>query len=147
MSTDTPAKPTFNWSYLSTMEPAVLRGIWVAIVGVLSAFGLAVSDATSAKAASIIGAATIIVPLVQAFWTRQAVSPVAKLQQLEEAVTAAAPAIAPIITSTPGPTTTTGAGATATVTTSEPSPMPMATGGGYEEPAPEPEPEADPKAP
>lgn len=93
----------FDWKYLSTMEPAVLRGVWVAIVGVLTAFGLQVSDTTHAKATAIIAALAILVPLIQAFWTRAAVSPVAKLQELQNAVTTPAPAPT-------GPTITTGGG-------------------------------------
>jgi hypothetical protein len=101
------AKPGFNWTYLSTFEPAVLRGLWVAVVGVLAAFGLDVSDAVSGKAAAVIAAATIIVPLIQAFWTRQAVSPVAKVEQLAEAITALAPATnTGTITTSGGGTTT-----------------------------------------
>ena len=134
MSTDQPAPSKFSWSYLSTFEPAVLRGLWVTLVGLLTAFGLQVSDAIQAKATAIIAAAAVIVPLVQAFWTRQAVSPVAKLEQLEQAVTTPMPNSG-TITSGGGNVTVSIPGVTeAAHPPVEPSPMPMATGGGYQEP-------------
>jgi hypothetical protein len=92
----------FDWKSLSTFEPAVLRGAWIAIVGVLTAFGLEVSGATQAKATAIIAAAAVIVPLVQAFWTRQAVTPNERVDQLVDDALATDPPALPSASEDPG---------------------------------------------
>jgi hypothetical protein len=70
----------FNWKYLSTFEPAALRGVWVSVVGLLTALGLQLSDTLTGKADAILAAAVVIIPILQGLWTRQAVVPVARAE-------------------------------------------------------------------
>ena len=68
---DIPDAPSFFWR-LSHLDPAVYRGIVVSIVCVLAAFGLIVSDQS---AGAIVAVVSAIAAIVQAVWTRKAVTP------------------------------------------------------------------------
>lgn len=72
----------WNWikskaAYLSTFEPSTLRGIYVAVVALLGTLGLKVSDKVDAQVSAIIAFLVVVVPMLQALWTRAAVVPVA----------------------------------------------------------------------
>lgn len=62
------------WTRLRLMEPAVLRGIILALVTAGAVWGLEWSE-TGEKIIESYGALFAIVPLVQAWWTRTVVSP------------------------------------------------------------------------
>ena len=59
--------------WLSYFEPARLRGVWVALVALLAALGVAVPAGWDGYVTAIVGVAAIVVPLVQAELTRRAV--------------------------------------------------------------------------
>ena len=62
------------WTHLRVMEPAVLRGILTAIVTAAAVWGLEWSPWAD-RIDQTYTALVVIVPLVQAWWTRTAVSP------------------------------------------------------------------------
>ena len=62
-----------HWQYLVTFEPATLRGIWVSLIALLATLGISVSDKLDARINAIIAFLVVVVPLLQALWTRQAV--------------------------------------------------------------------------
>mgnify|MGYP005824277565 CR=1 FL=1 len=59
--------------WLSYFEPARLRGIWVALVGLLTALGVSVPAGWDGYATAVVAVAAIVVPLIQAELTRRAV--------------------------------------------------------------------------
>ncbi len=73
-----------------TWEPAQYRALWVAVAGVLASVGLGqwVGE-VDAGVQGFITAAAALLPIVQGFWTRQAVSPEIKVRGLENALEAA----------------------------------------------------------
>lgn len=66
-----PDVPSFFWK-LTHLDPAVYRGIVVSVVGLLATFGLILSDQNSGAIVAVVSA---IAALVQAIWTRGAVTP------------------------------------------------------------------------
>jgi len=60
----------------AAMDPALIRGIVVAIVGLLSSLGIAVSPQLPD---TLIGVVLAVLAIVQALWTRTAVTPNAKV--------------------------------------------------------------------
>lgn len=64
-----------KYQRLNYTEPAILTGIWVALVGLLAACGLTVSDTVNEQAGLIIGAVSVVVPVVQSLLTRRKVTP------------------------------------------------------------------------
>ena len=68
------------WTRLRVLEPAVLRGIVLAIVTAAAVWGLEWSE-TGDKIIESYGALFAIVPLVQAWWTRTVVSPAASCDE------------------------------------------------------------------
>lgn len=69
----TPMPPTL-WQRLTTLEPALVRGVIFALVYVIGIVGFNVTDVGE----KIVGAWTAIfavLPLIQAWWTRSAVTP------------------------------------------------------------------------
>ena len=86
--------------YMRTFEPAMLRGVWVAIVGLLAALGITLAPGIEDKVNAILGVIIAIVAILQAYWTRGAVTPAGVA---ENAVAAAAysPAPPPVIPETP----------------------------------------------
>ena len=65
------------WKRLTSLEPALVRSVVIAVVGVLALAGL---DATAVGDKLIDGWTYIfaVLPLIQGWWTRQAVVPTAK---------------------------------------------------------------------
>jgi hypothetical protein len=59
------------WWHLTHLEPAMYRGAVVAVAALAGAAGLVVSDQSTG---AVIALATAVVGLVQAFWTRGAVT-------------------------------------------------------------------------
>jgi hypothetical protein len=72
------------WKRLLTLEPALVRGVVTAIVSVALIWGLDLTDLGDKvnETANIIGA---LLPLLQAWWTRSAVTPTAQVVRKEEA--------------------------------------------------------------
>lgn len=66
---------TFWWR-LVNLDPAVYRGIIMAVVLLLASLGIAVSDDIPV---SVIGAVAALFALIQAMWTKSAVVPNAKV--------------------------------------------------------------------
>lgn len=64
------------WWKLTHLEPAIVRGFIVAVVGLLSAFGVLISPEIPDQLIVFIGAITA---MIQALWTRAAVTPNAKV--------------------------------------------------------------------
>lgn len=71
----TPDQADFWWR-LVHLDPAILRGAVMSVIALVATFGLIVGDA---KQAAIITAIGSILALVQALWTRKAVTPNAKV--------------------------------------------------------------------
>jgi hypothetical protein len=56
-------------------EPAVVRGLVVAVLTLLSAMGIAAaSDPSRETIAALVTVASVVIPLIQALWTRFAVT-------------------------------------------------------------------------
>lgn len=66
---------TFWWKFVH-LDPSILRGAVIAIASLLGALGFAVSDQ---KLAAFLTAIAAILAMVQALWTRSAVTPNAKV--------------------------------------------------------------------
>lgn len=64
------------WWRLANLNPAVLRGLIVSVIAVLAAYGIKVSPDASD---SLILLVLALGPVVQALWTRGAVTPNAKV--------------------------------------------------------------------
>lgn len=64
------------WWRLVHLDPAILRGAVIAIVTLVSALGFVISEQTLAAFLTAIGA---LLAIVQALWTRGAVTPNAKV--------------------------------------------------------------------
>ena len=60
-------------SRLNYTEPAVLRGIITALIALAASLGFVATDEIKGVAEAIIPIVAFVVPLVQSFWTRQAV--------------------------------------------------------------------------
>lgn len=60
-------------SRLNYSEPAVLRGIITALLALAAALGFVATDEIRGVAEGIIPVLAFVIPLVQSFWTRQAV--------------------------------------------------------------------------
>jgi len=58
---------------LNYTEPSVLRGIITAVLALAAALGFAATDEIKGAAEALIPLAAVLIPLVQSFWTRQAV--------------------------------------------------------------------------
>lgn len=57
-------------------EPALVRGVIVAVLGVLTTLGVGwAADVDRDTITAVAGAVTLVLPLVQAWWTRRAVVP------------------------------------------------------------------------
>lgn len=64
------------WWRLTHLEPAIFKGVILAVVGILAAFGVHVSEAIPD---SLIGFLIAALALVQAAWVRKSVTPNAKV--------------------------------------------------------------------
>ncbi len=64
------------WWKLIHLDPAILRGSVVSIMGLAAAFGYLVNDQ---RQGAILGAIAAVLALAQALWTRRAVTPNAKV--------------------------------------------------------------------
>jgi len=58
---------------LNLAEPAVLRGVIVAVFAFLASIGIVASDDIKGAAEGLIPVAAFVIPLVQSLWTRAAV--------------------------------------------------------------------------
>jgi hypothetical protein len=63
-------------SYLETFEPSTLRGIYMALIGLLATLGISVSQVVDTKVNAFIGLLVVILPVLQSLWTRAKVVPV-----------------------------------------------------------------------
>lgn len=72
-----------GWRRFLTLEPALVRGIVTAIVSVALIWGLDLTDLGDKvnETANIIG---VLLPLLQAWWTRSAVTPSAQVVAKQE---------------------------------------------------------------
>jgi hypothetical protein len=71
---------------LDYSEPAVLRGILTALLALAASLGLVIPADLTAAAEGLIPAVAFLLPLVQAWWTRQSVySPATHNEQLGKA--------------------------------------------------------------
>lgn len=69
MATNLNARPSFLYK-LTHLEPAVYRGIIIAVFGVAASLGVVVSDTIPDQVIVLVLA---LLPLIQGFWTRTAV--------------------------------------------------------------------------
>ena len=61
---------------LTKDEPALIRGAVVSVLSLLAALGVSwAADVDKETIGAIVGVAAVVVPLVQAWWTRRAVTP------------------------------------------------------------------------
>jgi hypothetical protein len=61
---------------LTKTEPALIRGAVVGVLSLLAALGFSwAADVDKETIGAIVGVAAVVVPLVQAWWTRRAVTP------------------------------------------------------------------------
>lgn len=67
------------WYRLTKLEPAVWRGLIVAVVTLLASFGVLISPAIPD---ALVGLIAVVVPLVQALWTRASVTANARVAVL-----------------------------------------------------------------
>jgi hypothetical protein len=74
----------------SAIEPARVRALWMAIVGLLAAAGIIVSSSYSDAVSAFIVALFTILPVLQGELTRAKVSPVATGDEDEEIITESA---------------------------------------------------------
>lgn len=74
-ATDIPDNPSIWWK-LVHLDPALYRGLVMAIVAIAASLGFLVSDHAIE---AIVSGISIFMFLVQAFWTRKAVTPNAKV--------------------------------------------------------------------
>ena len=64
---------------LTKTEPALVRGFVVSVLSLLAALGVSwAADVDKETIGAIVGVAAVVVPLVQAWWTRRAVTPAEK---------------------------------------------------------------------
>lgn len=76
MSHIEPARPLTTWQRIKTFEPALLRAVVLAVVGVLALWGLDLTEWGD----RVVNSWTLLFPvlfLVQGWWTRSSVSPAA----------------------------------------------------------------------
>lgn len=66
---------TFWWK-LTHLDPAVYKGLVVAVIGLLAAFGVAIAPDIPDQ---VIGLVVALMAIVQAIWTRRDVTPNAKV--------------------------------------------------------------------
>lgn len=71
----TPDQADFWWR-LVNLDPAIWRGAVMSVIGLIAAFGLIVNDQTQGAILTTIAS---ILALVQALWTRKAVTPNVKV--------------------------------------------------------------------
>lgn len=64
------------WWKLINLDPALVRGVVIAVVALLGTFGILVSDQLSDNLVALLLA---ILAIVQAVWTKRAVTPNAKV--------------------------------------------------------------------
>ena len=69
------------YDYIRAMEPARLRAVWAAIIGVAVALGITISADTDRAVQAAIALLAAIIPLVQGEATRRKVTPVAKVDE------------------------------------------------------------------
>lgn len=70
-----PENDSFWWR-ITHLEPAIFKGLILSLVGILTAFGVHVSDAIPD---SLIGFIVVALAFAQAMWTRKSVTPNAKV--------------------------------------------------------------------
>jgi len=75
----------FNWSYFKTFEPSMLRGLWVAVLAFATSIGVSIPAKWDAKVTAAIAFLVVVVPILQALWTRAAVVPLARNDAMVEA--------------------------------------------------------------
>lgn len=74
------------WEHVRALEPARVRAVWTAIVGVLLALGVSVSADLNGAVEAIIVALFAVLPLVQGEATRAKVTPTVRVDaELAEA--------------------------------------------------------------
>lgn len=76
MSHIEPVRPLTAWQRIKTFEPALLRAVILAVVGVLALWGLDLTEWGD----RVVNSWTLLFPvlfLVQGWWTRSSVSPAA----------------------------------------------------------------------
>ena len=76
------AGPVGWWTRVRTLEPALVRGVVVAIVGVLGLWGLDVAEVGN-KVTETWAYLFPLIAVVQAWWTRGVVVPVAKVEDVD----------------------------------------------------------------
>lgn len=67
----------FDWGYFKTFEPSMLRGVWVAVLGFAASVGVSIPAKWDGRVTAAIGVLVVVVPILQALWTRAAVVPLA----------------------------------------------------------------------
>lgn len=65
------------WARIRLMEPARVRAVWTALVGLLAALGVTVAADVDGAVQAVIVAVCAVLPLVQGESTRAVVSPAA----------------------------------------------------------------------
>jgi hypothetical protein len=84
----------FDWGYFKTFEPSMLRGFWVAILGFAASIGISIPAGWDERVTAAIGVLVVVVPILQALWTRSAVVPQATHDAaVEQALYTPAPAV------------------------------------------------------
>lgn len=58
---------------LNYSDPAVLRAVFMSVIGVAAALGVTLPSGLSSAVDSLVAVLAFVIPLIQGFWTRHAV--------------------------------------------------------------------------